>query len=169
MDLSNWMTRHSHMDFKKQKNGCLAKKAKWHFSHLCDPPAVQAQYSCFIILLPISVQNWSSGFFNQQNSLSCLDILDAVQAPKTTTLQKDFLSIGTFSFLNLMIFRLSRIIVDIMARGISLSDLSWALESKFHTFGFFSLYLKTLFILRTVDCLCEQLFIQTLKLIHVIW
>ena len=39
-----------------KENGYLAQKAKWYFWHLCAHPAVQAQCSCFIILLPTSVQ-----------------------------------------------------------------------------------------------------------------
>ena len=42
-DLSNSVQRHSHLDSKKWKNGCHAKKSKWHFSHLCATLAVQPQ------------------------------------------------------------------------------------------------------------------------------
>ena len=55
------------------KNGCLATKAKWNFSHLCAPRAVHAQWRFFIILSPTTVQN----FELQLVQTTDIEILDA--------------------------------------------------------------------------------------------
>ena len=53
----------SNLNSQKPENGCLAEMANWHFSHVCAPLALQVKLCCFIVLLPISVQNASVFFF----------------------------------------------------------------------------------------------------------
>ena len=67
---------------KKLKNGCVAEKAKWDFSHLCAPFAVQAQCSCFIITWhPISHLCAKLGAQDPSNNRNrCLENLDVAGA-----------------------------------------------------------------------------------------
>ena len=137
----------SHRPLKKGNWKMADLKAKWHFSHLCDALAVQAQWNCFIVLsyLPTQCQNRSSGSLSiptfeiyryvgwpctqkdpSKNRIRCLELCDVAGAssnsgPHERLLQKNL------SFLNLMFSRLLRIIVDIITRCILY--LSWVLDS----------------------------------------
>ena len=81
----------------RNKNSCLAEKAKWHFSHLCAPLEVQAQCSYFIILLPISVQTLEL-WIPQTTEIVVLKFWIQQQI-QVTVLQKDFSLMGTLLFL----------------------------------------------------------------------
>ena len=145
-NLSNLVKHSSHLESEAglqetlgQKNGCLAPMVKWHFSHSFALLAVQANCSCFLSSYHLSLcKNWSSGSLKQQKQVGCSRSLNKLQA---TMIHKDFFVYGEFSYLNLMFYRLSRSIVDVIMRGSSLSYLKWALECKkikFHTAGLFS-------------------------------
>ena len=78
------------------------------------PRAVQAQFSCSVIICPNSVQKlqlWSIKISNNRNR--CLEILDAAKASSNYAPKGRFVN-GDLSFLYIMFSWLSRIIVDIV-------------------------------------------------------
>ena len=88
--------KHSHMDSKKQTNGCLTEKAEWHISHMYAPIAVQAP--CRLFHHPTSHLITKFGALNPSNNRNrCCEIWtqQGFQAalPKNWV-QKDFSSIG---------------------------------------------------------------------------
>ena len=101
---------------KKQKTGCLAEKAKWHLTHLyallqCKPSLV---VSLSYLWSPISLQIlvlWMAELENNKNRCSnfgCSSLMHLCSKSTFSIIRSDF------SFLNLIVSRPLRIIVDII-------------------------------------------------------
>ena len=115
--MSNSLKCVSKLDLTEQKYGGLAERAKWN-SHICKRRVFHHRAAHLYA---------NFGGLDPSNNMSrCLDFWEELQA---TIGNKNSLSMGTFlPWSNFS--QTIKIIVDIIAKKISLGDVSWALENK---------------------------------------